>query len=851
MKKLITLILAICLVLTSIAGVSANSQGLFEGMNILTSLTERAETDYVRRDEFSAVAAAMMGLDSMGPADVPFSDVGKESEYGSAILTVKDGGVMNGVSSYEFAPESTITIRDAAVVFIRILGYQIWADSKGGYPNGYMQAATSLKLFNNITNPFDSMLTFGDLWTMADNVMETSVAEVSYGITDGTLSEEIYVNKNGLTLLEKNFGCTRYKAVVEETFGDTHSIRAEITEDDDRGNAKYKAGHTLTLKASSAVNIFAYDKTPVYIWITDNDELVYITPQENCEIIYGTVYSVERDTNADASYNTKEITELALWDRAKDIRISEDGASFYKNGNKVTGKLHLTNEYVRVVTKDGEITSVETWDFTEGGIVTDINFKSIVFNRGDVTEAISGIEDFSKAILILNGEIRDIKELKKDALIDFRISPDKEELIILASERKNTDILESISDDEVQIGTLILKTANTVYTYSNDRGCFVEGDLLNYTGSRVSAYVDSFGKVRYISTMGSVGSDSFIGYVMGTQSPKGLIKTKEILVANLDSADFTQKVYKVADSVNDSSYSLLTDSIDTKTAKSVFRFKVNAKGEITEFSGLKPYFGYAQTDGYVSIDFSGNIPGNGDPAYFEIDSKKLYFPRNEKITVIYENEGETAFGTTTYGDLEGKDTSGIYTFSFFGEDMSSEFDLILLMGDISNMAEHAGKFGIVSAVLSGKDADGEDIKIAEIDGKRYTVNKSDADILEENMLVYYKPTIGGFTSYAIDIIDTLKLNEKLHNNKGNTSDGGNISLKRGTIEKLDSKRIFIDDYDTGLDAYFFDRNGCRYIIYDETRKSFVDGNSYDFLQGKDVIYLLTSDQMVSVVFYLN
>ena len=133
MKKFITLLIAFMLVLTSVAGVHADTSGLFGGINILPALTERSETDYVRRDEFASVVSALMGLAKTGPGATSFTDVADDNIYGSAIATVKESGMMNGVNEYEFSPASTITIRDAAVVFVRLLGYQIWADSKAHF----------------------------------------------------------------------------------------------------------------------------------------------------------------------------------------------------------------------------------------------------------------------------------------------------------------------------------------------------------------------------------------------------------------------------------------------------------------------------------------------------------------------------------------------------------------------------------------------------------------------------------------------------------------------------------------------------------------------------------------------
>lgn len=854
MKRFLTLFLAVLIILSGCIGVSADSKGLLKGMDVLGELVTRADTDYVRRDEFAAVAATLMGLNVQGPSATAFGDVTQDNIYGAAIRTVNEGSIMNGVNSYEFAPASTITLQEAVVAYIRLLGYEVWAKAKGGYPAGYNQVATSLKLFSHISKPLDSMLTFGDLWAITDWIMDTSVAQPSYIMQNGQLVEEIKVRSDSPTLLEQNLGLTMYEATVEEIIAETHSINVVIGDDESDRLVKYSKGDTLTLKAAPTVNIIAYDKAPVNIWITDEDELMYLEMQDNCEVIYGTVYSVNKDYSEGTSYNTASIEEIVLWDNEKEYEISGDGVSYYHNEKPFSGNIELTDKYVRIVTKDGDIVSVETWDFRPGGLIKEINFKNIVYERGDVTEAITNVEDYYKQVLILDGEVRDIKDLKTGTLVDYFISDDKETFILLASEKKHSDVFEGANDDEIQIGNLLIRLSDTVYTLSDDRG-YVEGNISELMGSRISAYVDAFGKVRYITTEGEVTKSDFIGYLIGIEERSGLSSKIEAYIANLDDAEFTKKVYSVSDKVvyEDSlNQTILDTNSDTRTAKSIYRFKVNAKGEVIRVSAVSPYYGYTpNADGLVTATWSGQFPGRGDPTYYSADNdsgKRIYFPKNEKMVVLYEKDGEAAFGTTSYANLESKTPTGSVSFAFFGEEMSSEFDLILLIGDIARIkGESSGGYGIVESVRTTVDEEGEEIKLAQIDGQRYLVDNEDAAVISENTLVAYSKLTGGFSDYDIDITDYIKLSGELESWEGKTGAEGNIELKRGTISKVDSRRIFFDDGS----AYFFGTSGCKYRVYDSSNGKFSDGSAQDFLQGRDVIYLLTSSQTISTVFYTN
>ena len=160
MKKLITLLLAAIMIMTSAFCVSADSMGLFRGMNVLDDVMAHPAEEEVTRDEFAAVAATIMGHSNISAAETAFADVASDNPYGSAIRFVYESKIMNGVNSYEFAPDRTITVRDAMVAVIRILGFEPLAQAAGGYPGGYIQAATKLKAFNHITASQDAALTY-------------------------------------------------------------------------------------------------------------------------------------------------------------------------------------------------------------------------------------------------------------------------------------------------------------------------------------------------------------------------------------------------------------------------------------------------------------------------------------------------------------------------------------------------------------------------------------------------------------------------------------------------------------------------------------------------------------------
>lgn len=911
MKKLITLVLALCLVLTSFAGVSADSVGLFKGMNVLSDLTGKADTDLVTRQEFASVAATLMGVTAEGTAETIFTDVAEDNVYGAAIRAVYGSGVMNGVSNSEFAPTSTITLRDAAVVLIRILGYEPWAVSKGGYPQGYLQAATSLKLFNKVSGQIDSPLTFGDLWKMTDWALETNTPESIYSMQDGTLSEEIKISKNAPTLLEKNLGLTVYEAEVMEIEGDTHSLRVVITDTEIRDDSKHQLGDSIVFKASPTVNIVKFDKAPVEVWVTDDDKLVYIDVQVDCEVKYGTVYSVNRDYRIGQGYNTASINEITLLDEKTEYKRGDTAVKFYKNGNLVTGNIELNDKYVRMITKNDEILVVETWDFRPGGLVTASSFKSISFARGDATEGFKNLEDYKNQILIVDGEVRDMKDLKVGTLVDYYLSSDNELLVILASEKKYSDILDSYANDEIQIGNLCIKAdTNNLYLNAGGEGykkvnVSALGEIM---GEVVSAYVDATGKVRFVTTEGIAEKSEFIGYLKGFNAGLGrLVVNKEMLIVNLQDLTFPEKVYPVSKNVKyyakrmvsgapvrDSNGDVVYDEITEAAVAarqdmyrtrhevlqspdsynmtedealqsdvhndSIFLFKVNAKGEIISVTEPEPYFGFNTSgSGYVSSFWTttGNqFAQRGDHTFLpnvlgNASDRFIYFhAKNNPIVVIYDRDGETEFTKTDYNTLSAKITDKKTLFTYYGKAYSSDYDLIIATEGAGELRLSSGgsASGILTSIRVTEDEEGNTQYVAVINGNKFIINKNDAN----TTALLNEPNRPENTLVKYK---TVLNKETVDYDITITS----ITYLRGDMfdwVEADPATFLVGTvkkidskrvYFEDGAAEFFPSGGAKFRKYESERGTMTDGNANDFLEGRTVVYTVTRTNSASTV----
>ncbi|MBQ7900880.1 MAG: S-layer homology domain-containing protein [Clostridia bacterium] len=195
-KKLVTVLLLILIMLCGItAYAEANEtdpdyiKGTFymEAFGIDTG--ELTYNSPVSRG-FAANAVSKTLFDELviTPAMTKFADVPPDSPYASAAYLLSNSGIMQGDGT-NFNPENDITYSQAAKIFVASLGKTIVADTKGGYPAGYIAVASSEGIFDGVQVKSDDTLTFGDFAKMYRNFTECK-GFVLGGDSFGTYSQD-------------------------------------------------------------------------------------------------------------------------------------------------------------------------------------------------------------------------------------------------------------------------------------------------------------------------------------------------------------------------------------------------------------------------------------------------------------------------------------------------------------------------------------------------------------------------------------------------------------------------------------------------------------------------------------
>lgn len=170
--------------------------------------------DPVTRAEFAALIVRTMSLEDAAESltvGTVFSDVPAGHWAAGCIGLLSELGLVNGTGGGMYDPDGNVTLSQAAKVMVAVLGYDIMAQSSGGYPAGYLSVAQGKGLLKSISLQADSAMTRGDVAQLIYNSLDVPMLEQSYGAGgDYTVSEDTTLR----SLRESGLEVTGSKGIV-------------------------------------------------------------------------------------------------------------------------------------------------------------------------------------------------------------------------------------------------------------------------------------------------------------------------------------------------------------------------------------------------------------------------------------------------------------------------------------------------------------------------------------------------------------------------------------------------------------------------------------------------------------
>ncbi len=428
MKRFLTCLLAISMVLTSVSTIAfaedetldtevlADSPALartheYEGtvyddavqlLSALKIMEGNEDGDFapnatLTRAEMSALAIRFLGMGSVssGIESVSYNDVADDFWGKSYIDMATALELVNGNGDGTFNPEGEVTAEEAIKIIVCALGYEAKAAERGGWPMGYLRVATELELMDGISFP-NGYSTAIPRWKTAIllfNALDANLMEKKVYGDDGFFA----VNENA-TALSEYHRIAKDEGVVEATYTTALSGQKLDPEDVVIDGVKYTS--KLNMESATGYKVKFYytlDDKPVkkeivaYFLITDDEDQTVID--------FDDVLSVEVSSSFDISitYYQNGKREKKLIAKNPNVMYNSKSESFATGADLQEFLKNNTNQgrYVYVKNNDNNVLFVENYDAYVVAMADDNNKRIIynVYENGAVNNATLDLSD--------------------------------------------------------------------------------------------------------------------------------------------------------------------------------------------------------------------------------------------------------------------------------------------------------------------------------------------------------------------------------------------------------------------------------------------------------------------------
>lgn len=555
-----------------------------QNINLLYDLgivNGKTETEFepeatLTRAEYTTILLRLLGLEGKSGGNSAFVDVPESHWAHTAVNLAYDLRYVNGVGNGMFAPDSPIKVTEVVKMMVCALGWELKAESKGGYPTGYMATAIDLDILEGVSITADGEITRGEMATLVANSLEVEMyshEDYDYGVNEGK------------TLLQY-MDITKYEGQI--TANHMTSLDAQSVTAKGRvamGSLIFNCG---TTNASSLLgrNVTLYAKKSD----TTDGDIVSISVDKLSESVIVQASEIQGDTTTSRlSYRE------ALTDDKRSVSI-KGGATLVYNGTVKSpwglGDIKPPRGSVMLIMNDGSNADViivneyknylvSTVDNTDGTVYLMQN----TFSKGSlVLDEESSSVDFE--IVDYDGSEIKVKDLKKWDVISVSESADGKLVNIIRSRLKIEGRVTATSEDSIYIDDIDYKASSDILKRPilSDEGTFYLdycGNIAHFEKGSVSAE-----KYAWLVAMGKKGSmSSNLQVKLFTEDGQMLTldTTKKVTVDD--------SIYGGAD-LYDNQRTALFDSGVIKPQ--LVKFRLNSEGSVTELDTAAGY----ETDYY-------------------------------------------------------------------------------------------------------------------------------------------------------------------------------------------------------------------------------------------------------------
>lgn len=807
MKKIVSLVLVLSMVLSMFSFVSASSlkdvantkyEAAVDALMELGVVSGYPDGTYlpnnvVTRAELAKLLVTAYGLEQaaeVAKGVTAFNDVAEDHWATGYINVASDYKFVNGYPDGSFRPDATVTYAEAITMALRVLGYANEVDSKGTWPTNYIAKAQDLKLMRDITYAsYNDGAQRGNVALLIWNMLRAPMWEIT-GKTegDGLYSEPRHQMIN-VKFSDYEYFDSELELVVTDI--DVDGGKVKVTLHSEKYDADLADAPVELEEGIDFLNVFGRKVSVLYN--EKEDKIVMLTPSSDDKVVEGVAFEIDENGNGD--YKFTDDTEVYTW--------GTERANLGTYTVAVIGSKKVVDYATAYAVKAGVVESTKT-----------LKDKTTIKFRDDSTLATLNDMD-EDVIFLLDGEWKDATEVKKGDVVtelvkdelyaitretvkgsfdEVKTEDDADEgfdysIVVAGKKYKFIPVNEVIEIDEdgedldpVGLGSIMAAKKDDKEYKFYDKDCTL---YFNVAGQVIRI---EFEEVEDIESVGHF-------YVLTNKKPIWTVSDK---TGEKDYVELDGETYEIKGTATH------IDALENDDAGSVVYVKFDAKERVKEL--------YLLPDSAEAIEEDYTIGEKNDEKSI-LDDDNYIKGTNIKVnsnTVVYtitpveDEDDDTIIDHYEVKTSKGTDALKGVKYAVYAVDAEDDFTraaYVFVWDDAVSDAQ----FGIVKTVTYSKG-----IYKLTIGGKVYELDEDEA-----------VPTAGDLVEFVVKADGTIKINE--------SDDPDNMISNAKQVTKVDAELFTMDD-DSQFDMEAFKKNignDCK-IVFIEASENTKAGSDYKF-----------------------
>lgn len=668
--------------------------------------------DTIIRSEGARVAISALGLQEVAEVTngaTKYPDVVSNHWANGYINVATDQGMVIGDDVGTFRPDDTISYAEMVTIMIRALGYEKMAESKGGYPTGYLVTASNIGLTKNVPGNGDEGITRGKVARLVFNGLTIKLMEqvgygsdVKYEVVDKTLLYD-YLDVEKITDQVKAVGSSAIN-------GDSNLKDSQIQ----IGDKIYNIANA-DVREILGFNVDAYVEKDGKT--NEKNLLVAIPVEGKNESVKIDADDIEEIINEESSKAVRYWVNKDTDKNAKKAAVASDAKVMYN------GKAGTFEDFKKI--ESGTLTLLDSDTNGEYDIVFINETVNYVVDEA-LTSTHKIVDKYGKKTLVLDpddtnisftiekgSEFIGIKDLKEWDVLTVTQSKDNSFIHIEVSSEKISGTVTEKDNEKVYIdGKGYKVAANYPNTISlNDEGTF---------------YLDVQGKIAAVDADSRISSN--YAYLNSIEMASGINKVLELELFTKDGKSLLLKsAAKVK--VNNSSSVLAKDALE-KIGKNpqLITYELNSDGAVSKITTAKDLNGKIDEDNFsknmslseaVYKSASGKLVTSSSSVTVTDDTVVFDIPNGKTDTEDYSIRDKKFFINDDKYDVVVYDLS---------EDLSAG---VLVVTSSTGDADESSSIAVVDKITKTQNDDGVDIEklYAVQNGKAITISTNETGVL--------------------------------------------------------------------------------------------------------------------------